>query len=829
MGTDLHRRSRVVGALSGHPTVIDVVRVASTLTGSFVEVVVFEADRAMVVGSLNDGLLQPRPLTPAELILAGSDHRDARTNDETSTAIVDHHGVAIGAMTVRHGPTLPDVTEVLHGLSRIVASLVDVESEDEDLHEILLENLRDAVVVVDADMMISYANRSVGIQIGRSPVEIVGTSVVDLLHPDDVADALDSLLRLGTGSEVYRLAVRVLHGTGEYIRLEATGRDLTANPKVAGILLSLRNGDHDLELESSLERTRRVSNALVEQLHDGIVATDAVGSLLVVNESAREILGLPSGTYPAEMAVDSLEFLDSDVLPVDRDRHPIRRALSGEHIVREHMTVVTGGLVRNIVVSGRPVENSGGERIGAAIGFHDITEARRYQHELQHIALHDHLTGLPNRRQLKNLVAELASTAADGDARPVAETLIDLDNFKVINDTHGHRVGDQVIRIAAHRLAACCGSDDLLVRLGGDEFVVLSRGKAVEEAVEAANEMRRRLAEPFDIDGHAFNLTCSVGVAHLVVEDVNEDSLLRFADLALYEAKARGRNQVAVFDHELAEAAQTASRQRDFLRDVLAEDRLVMHYQPLVDGITDEIIGFESLARFRTRSGDVVGPGEFLDAASGTGLVWELDRRAFELTCDAAATLADWSDGLTIACNFSPLSIVQPEFVDHVSRTMRHRNVEPSMICIEITESAAFAGGSIALDALRGVHQLGVRLALDDFGTGYSSLSHLRDLPLAAVKVDRSFVAKAETHPAERAIAEAVVSLGHGLGVDVVAEGVETIGQLDWARSVGFDTIQGWYHSPARSLEEILEAVVSGEVKDRHVPITWGYRADPSG
>ena len=496
MGMDTHRRSRAVCGLSGHPTVIDVVRVASTLTGSFVEVVVFDADRAMVVGSLNDGLLQPRPLTPAESILAGGDQREVRTNEETSTAIVDHQGVALGALTVRHGPTLPDVSEVLHGLSRIVASLVDVESEIEDLHETLLENLRDAVVVVDADMMISYANRSVGIQIGRSPVEIVGTSVIDLLHPDDVADALDSLVRLGTGAEVYRLAVRVLHGTGEYIRLEATGRDLTANPNVAGILLSLRNGDHDLELESSLERTRRVSNALVEQLHDGIVATDAVGSLLVVNESAREILGLPSGTYPAEMAVDSLEFFDTDVLPVERDRHPIRRALSGEHIVRENMTVVVDDVVRNIVVSGRPVENSGGQRIGAAIGFHDITEARRYQHELQHIALHDHLTGLPNRRQLKNLVAELPLTAAAGDTRPVAETLIDLDNFKVINDTHGHRVGDQVIRIAAHRLSACCSPDDLLVRLGGDEFVVLSRGQSVEEAVASADEMRRRLAEP---------------------------------------------------------------------------------------------------------------------------------------------------------------------------------------------------------------------------------------------------------------------------------------------------------------------------------------------
>lgn len=782
----------------------------------------------MVVGSLHDGLLQPRPLSPAEATIVRSGQQQVRTDDETSSAIVGRHGTAIGALTVRRGVSVPEVGEVLGGLSRIVASLVEVEPEVEDLHETLLENLRDAVVVLDADMVISYANRAVAIQVGRSPAEVVGMNIADLVHPDDVTEAFDALFRLGAGAEVYRLAVRVLHGTGEYIRLEATGRDLTADPNVAGVVLSLRNGDHDLELESTLERTQRVSNALVEQLHDGIVATDAVGSPLVVNQAAREILGLPGGTFPAELAVDTLEFLDADALPVERDRHPIRRALSGQHIVREHMAVIVDDLVRNIVVSGRPVENAAGERIGAAIGFHDITEARRYQRELQHSALHDHLTGLPNRRQLERHVAGLPQSAADGDDRPVSETLIDLDNFKVINDTHGHRIGDHVIRIAAHRLSAGCGPDDLLVRLGGDEFVVLSRGQSADDALAAADEMRRRLSEPFDIDGHAFNLTCSIGVAHLEVDDLSDDSLLRFADLALYEAKARGRNRVALFDHELAEAAQTASGHRDFLRQVLDEDRLVMHFQPLVDGDSDEIIGFESLARFRTRSGDVVGPGEFLDAAEGTGLVWDLDRRAFELTCSAAATLAGWFDGLTVACNFSPLSIVQPDFVGHVCRTLREHRVEPSSICIEITESAAFAGGSIALDALRGIHEMGVRLALDDFGTGYSSLSHLRDLPLAAVKVDRSFVAKVETHPPERAIAEAVVDLAHGLGVDVVAEGVETIGQLDWARSVGFDTIQGWFHSPARSLEEILEVLVTSDAGDRHVPPAWGHRPNSS-
>ena len=554
MGVESDRRAAAVYMLSGHPTVIDVVRVATSLAACPAQVVVFEQGRAMVVGSLDDGLLQPRPLAPTEDELLADGGRLARGPDATSVAIVDG-GAPIGALTVDHGAGQPDA-DVLLGLGRIVSSLLNERSGGDGWHEILLENLRDAVVVLDHSMVVTYASRSVGIQIGRSPAEIVGTHVVDLLHPDDVNAAFESLLRLGSGAEVYRLAVRVRHGAGDYIRLEATGRDLTAHPDVGGFVLSLRNGDRDLELETTLDRVRHITDAVVEQLHDGIIATDAVGSVLVVNESARQLLELPPDALLAELAIDGLAFFGADAQPVARDRHPIRRVLAGEHIVREPMTVRSSGQVRHLVVSGRPVDSSDDAQVGAAIGFHDVTDSRRYQRELQHSALNDHLTGLPNRRQLKDKVAELPLSADAGDHRPVSETLIDLDNFKVINDTHGHRIGDRVIQIAAHRLAAACGPDDLLVRLGGDEFVVLSRGRMPDDAVAAADGMRRRLAEPFDIDGHAFNLTCSIGVAHLDVDGLHEDSLLRCADLALYEAKARGRNRVALFDSQLAEATR---------------------------------------------------------------------------------------------------------------------------------------------------------------------------------------------------------------------------------------------------------------------------------
>ncbi len=639
-----------------------------------------------------------------------------------------------------------------------------------------------------------------------------------------MTSAFDALVRLSSGAQIYRLAVRVLHGSGEYIRLEVTGNDMASDPLIGGTLLSLRNGDYDLELESTLERTRQLSDALLEQLHDGIIATDALGTLLVANHAALEILSLPVDTVPATLAIDALEILDAEAMPFSRNSHPIRRALSGEHITSEAMSVVADGQLRSIMVSGRPVVGTAGVTIGAAIGFHDVTAARQAQRQLRSAALHDQLTGLPNRRQLKERVDELQQATAAGDRRSVTECLIDLDNFKVINDTHGHRIGDRVLRVAAERLSVGRRPDDLLVRLGGDEFVVLSRGHTSETALVVAEQMRRQLSEPFVIDGHMFALTCSIGVAHVEIDDVKQDALLRFADLALYAAKARGRNRVALFDTDLAEVAQAGARQREFLRQALDEDSLVMHLQPLIDAATDEIVGFESLARCRTRAGTLIGPAQFLAAASGSGLVWDLDRHAFDLTCRATARLSRHLPDLTVAANFSGLSVVQPEFVEFVDRTIARHQVSPSSICIEITESAAFEAGPAALGALRTLHEFGVKLALDDFGTGYSSLSHLRDLPLAVVKVDRSFIAKLDESSSERSIAEAVVKLADGLGFGVVAEGVETSGQLAAARAIGFNTIQGWYYSQARSLEEILHMLSTRPTESAVVPTDWGQR-----
>lgn len=805
--------------LAGNPSVIEIVRIAESMAACPAELIVFVKDRAMVVGSLGDRVLQPRPLRSSEIQLRTGSGNGGRSSGH----VVDGSGVSfavlapdrsiVGALSLGPDAVVAD-PDAFHGLCRLVSALLadawamPIDGSAELEPSTVLNNLRDGVLLVDASWTIIYANQASVTQLGWTPAELVGSNAIDLIHPDDVADAFEAMLRLANGDEVYRTAVRLRCPSGDHIRIEVTGRDRLNDPNVNALILSLRNGDGEQELEGRLEQTRRLSSAALEQLHDGIVVADATGALLVVNETARRLLDLAPDRLVVELSLADFEFRTADDQPLPREAQPLRQVIGGAVVEEYEVTMVSASGRRDVVVSGHPVVGSNGERMGAVLGLHDVTEARHAERELRQRALHDQLTGLPNRRQLHERLDEFGAEAKDlaaaSSAPPVTCCLVDLDNFKIVNDTHGHRMGDTIIKAAAQRLSVDRAADDLLVRLGGDEFVVLSRSADVEAAMAMAEELRIALAEPFGVEGLVFHLSGSIGVAQFAPSELANDSLLRCADIALYAAKAQGRNRVVHYDDTLALAAAAATDQRDLLRRALDDDALEMHFQPVVDSLTGRIVGVESLARCVTSDGSVVGPAGFLDAVEGSGLVWELDRRAFEQSCRAAATLAAIRPDLTMACNFSALSILQQEFVDFVDATIAHHGLDPAMLSVEITESAAFDAGPVVLDALRRLSGLGVQLALDDFGTGYSSLAHLRDLPLTTVKVDRSFVTQLTSESSERSIANAIVGLARDLGLDVIAEGVETESQLEAAQSIGFTVIQGWYYAPASPLDEIV-------------------------
>ena len=491
------------------------------------------------------------------------------------------------------------------------------------------------------------------------------------------------------------------------------------------------------------------------------------------------------------------------------DGHGQRRNLRIDSVADgplvESCIVSPRGEIRYVTMTSKAVTDDNDDYVGTVVAFHDVTAEHLAREELRSQALHDQLTGLANRRQLDARLGELSLVSPTVD---VGICFIDLDGFKLVNDNHGHRTGDLLIGIAARRLARQLRSGDLLVRHGGDEFVALLVDVAsVDVAVAAGERCLTALSEPYEIGDERFDVTASIGVATASSTEAHSGVLLQHADIALYAAKNRGRNRVERFDESLAEAVGAEQHQRQLLRDALDNDRFVMHFQPLVDATSGATLGYEALARIRTEDGTVIGPPEFMESIANTGLMWDLDQTAFLLSCEAARLLDDSSGDVApyMACNFSAISLTHPNFLAFVDDAVATTGADPTQICIEVTESAAFDAGPAGVSTLAALSDRGFRLALDDFGTGYSSLAHLRDLPISTVKVDRSFIVRLAEHDAERAIAEAIVTLARQLRLGTVAEGVETQEHDDQVHQLGFDTLQGWHYSEALSLADCLD------------------------
>ncbi len=782
-------------------------RTAAAFTGLDAEIVVFESDRCFIASSTRPNMaMAPRHMNDAERILVdrGDGSSESATCDGVISApILDEAGHLVAALSlldsdsVGLSSTMSSCTIGLEALVRqIRAELDSSNTTDPDFFRTLVHGQRDAVIVLTADLSVRWVSSGIVSLLGRSPSDFIGHSAADFLHPDDIEATVDAIAKFTEGLAMYRVTVRVADGHGDYSPIEVTGSDLSTDPTIGGMVLNLRDANYESERDVEIDRSRRLSEAIVGSLRDGLVATDRFGSITMVNDVGRAMFEIPSDKAPAQLSLDRFSLVTLDGRPYDPLARPgavARCILPGTNAVR-YFSCLT-----------QAVTAADGDEMGYVLVYSDVTEEHRAATELRTQALHDHLTGLPNRRQLDERLALLDAKATRSG---VAACFIDLDGFKLVNDNHGHRHGDQLLRVAADRLALELREDDLLVRHGGDEFVVLlSNVDDIDSARRTAERYRSVLLDPFDIARERFDLTASIGVAFSPSGDSTLDVLLSHADIALHVAKESGRNQVVSFDDGLADAVATEESQRRLLREALDGDRVVMHFQPLIDAGTELTQGYEALARIETLEGGLLSPASFLDAVANTGLMWELDQRAFELSCRAASVLAclDTTAAPYIACNFSPVSLGRPDFAEFVLATIAETGVEPSQLRIELTETAAFTAGAQRDATLRSLCEHGIRLALDDFGTGYSSLAHLRDLPISTVKVDRSFIARLTDRESERSITEAVVALARDLDLDVVAEGVETAEQLELAREIGIDTIQGWHFSPALPLDKCVE------------------------
>ena len=387
---------------------------------------------------------------------------------------------------------------------------------------------------------------------------------------------------------------------------------------------------------------------------------------------------------------------------------------------------------------------------------------------------------------------------------------MDLDRFKAVNDTLGHHVGDELLRLVAQRIQKAVREQDLAVRLGGDEFVVLMRNvHGLEDAMEVARRIRDLMAEKFIIGSHEILTAASIGVALSSEGTSNGNEIMRNADIAMYQAKSSGRGQVLAFDSEMGRVMSRSFSLQSDMAKALENDEFELHYQPLVSPVDGKIMGAEALIRWRRASDELVFPAEFIGLAEESGMIVQIGQWVFARAC---RQLNEWrAEGLEpikLSINFSARELADMDTSNVVARVLKESGVDPQWLQVEITESDLVDGRLSTVESLDRLNLLGITTAIDDFGTGYSALSYLRKLTCSVLKIDQSFVHDIETDPKASALARSIINMAHNLQLGVVAEGVETEEQLAILRGYGCDLIQGYLASrpiPADDFKELLK------------------------
>ena len=453
-----------------------------------------------------------------------------------------------------------------------------------------------------------------------------------------------------------------------------------------------------------------------------------------------------------------------------------------------------------------PSRNRRGETTNLIAMFSDITQIEDTRRELRRQALHDNLTDLPNRRYYRQKIADLIESDTDGNVR-FGVSFLDLDDFKIVNDTLGHDAGDQLLVEVSRRVRTTLGPDCFMARFGGDEFALLIPESIGEELKvnQCATAVVDVLSRPFDLAGHEVHIGVSIGTTIYPDHATDVESLMRHADVAMYKAKDEGKNKVTFFSTDLVEVVEKRQRLLTELRVALDKGDLRVVYQPKLCLKTNRVTSSEALVRWTKKDGTVVSPGEFIPLAEDFGLINLLGQQVLEAVCKQAR---EWYDeGVLsgrVAVNLSPRQLKEPNFLDHLVQTLKVYGCQPSWLELEITENAVMENVDRALDLMHQINELGVSIAMDDFGTGYSSLSYIRDFPIRTLKIDTTFVKDLPTCSRAVAIAKTVLSLGHGLDLQVVAEGVETMQQLEFLRDAGCDMAQGYLINRPLAGEDFL-------------------------
>ena len=712
----------------------------------------------------------------------------------------------------------------LEGLVYDVTELVEAQEglrKSEERFRSLVQNASEIILVVDGDKVVRYASPALKRVLGYRPEDVLGNDAFRVLHPDDTAQVRDVIVNAtekpGTA---FGVELRLRHADGSWRHMESTCTSLLEDPAVGGVVFNSRDVTGRKQAERALwESERRFRNSF-ENAAVGMALVGTDGRWLRVNRSLCEIVDYSEGELLEKSFQDITHPED-----LGKDLEQARRLLEGEigSYQMEKRYLRKDGSVVWILLNGSLVRDEEGGPLYFIAQVQDISGRKRAEDQLQRQAFHDALTGLPNRKLFMDRLRHALERTRRRRGHKVAVLFMDLDGFKIVNDSLGHETGDLLLTVVAERLERILRPEDTLARFGGDEFVVLlEEVEGPEEAMLVAQRVTEELGRPFALEGQEIFLSVSVGIGLGDTHTKTPEYLLRDADTAMYRAK-EGRSGYRIFEPAMYERAVRRLVLEGELRRALEDPRaqLRVFYQPMASIRTGEIVGTEALVRWEHPERGLLSPSDFVPEAEETGLIVPIGRWVLEEACRQAK---EWQrrypndPPLTIAVNLSARHLRHPGLVDEVAQTLRRTKLAPGSLTLEITESVLVTDDGSTRDTLQRLKGLGARLAIDDFGVGYSSLSYLGHLPVDRLKLDRVLVGGLDKVSKTLAIVRAVIDLGHDLGIEVVAEGVETPGEFEKLREMGCDVGQGYYWWSPRPAEaaEILVASNPEPVPDRH-------------
>ena len=546
-----------------------------------------------------------------------------------------------------------------------------------------------------------------------------------------------------------------------------------------------------------LTRETSLLRSLIDSVPDLISFTDQDGRLLGVNRAFSSRFHITHDDAVGRSPVD-VAWTDGRA----RNRLPL---LTDESERFEESVPDGTGILQHFDTVQTPYFTDRGERLGVIEVSRDVTAQRRAEERIHHLALYDHLTGLPNRIKLGD---EATASFADPALANQAQALVflDLDDFKTINDTVGHRIGDLIIQEAASRLVAAAGEGAHVARLGGDEFAVLAAPSSLVETTALVSRLIATIDEPFRIERYDLALTASAGIAMHPTDGASFDELAVRADAAMYRAKQEGRHTYRFFSGDMLANAAERLELLSALRKAVENDELVVHYQPQLSLTDDEIVGVEALVRWQHPSLGLVQPGSFIGLAEDSGLILPIGEAVLNRAlADAVAWERAGGRAITVSVNLSAVQFVQTDLAERIRRALLRSGFPPERLELEITETIAMVSPEMAVATIEGLHAMGIQVSIDDFGTGYSSLAYLKRFRIDKLKIDRSFVQDLGRDPDDEAIVTAVIQVAKSLRCVTIAEGVETHEQLEFLRSHGCDIVQGFHLHRPMPVDDLVE------------------------